>query len=246
MEKFVPCDICKDSSVEGHILSRGKNHETTIKPCKCYTKWQLKNLLPFRLAKAGLPPSFEFSIEDYIGENSKDNIKKLKEYAHNFKEYSEKSLYFFGEPRTQKTTVAFSVARILLENPIDVCYMVTMDKLTNLLSTFSNQRTGEEQSLIDYALNSDFLIIDECFAKKYANISDHQLGGLREFLKERLEVKRKATLFISNFSPTEIHKKGFTISLQDLIVRNITGGLLLFKDNVNQVKDDFDLDLLWK
>lgn len=247
MADFKSCDKCRDSDIKGHIIVPVGEGDYYVYECDCHKEWRLKELLPKRLSKSSLPLEIQFSLSDYVGKNSNGNIPKLEEYIHSFNsDYKDKTLYFYGSPRTQKTTVAFAIAGELLKTTINIQYMVTMDKLTKLLSSFENQRTESEKQRIDNITSCDLLIVDECFAKKYASISDHQLGALREFFKDRMEVHRKATILISNEHPTSIKSKGFGEAFQDLIIRNIRGRMLSFEDNVNQVKDDFDLNLLWE
>lgn len=243
MSNFKPCRRCYNSPIKGYIVTSIEG-EDVLEECNCHILWREKEALNYNLSQANIPIS-ELSLEDYVGEISLKEIDKLKKFINNFKEKGfDKSLYFYGDNGTQKTTVAQIVGKELLKQGVSVFYIPTMEQIVKNFGVFENQKTFEIFDFIEKATNSDLVIIDECFANKKAySVSDYQINQLRSYLKTRLEVNRKSTIFISNFKVDQIEEQGFSKALQSLIQRNtLKGKVLTFKDYYFIMNSEFELD----
>jgi len=84
-----------------------------------------------------------------------------------------------------------------------------MYRLIELL-TGSFERKEEYEKILNQLKKSDLLIIDESFTKDKVLLykSGYQLPFLDAFLRERLDVIKRGTLFISNKSVMNIESEG--------------------------------------
>lgn len=241
------CTRCKDSSHPGYIIHRTRGSQEEIKyPCECLTKYRKEQKLKIRLRKANLPIGvLDLTFSDYKGESSKENLNILQNYIDLFGTDSNNPyIYIWGPPGTQKTTLASIVGKELLlkfRKDFEVFYLEDMDILVRNFGSF--EVTEEVQAFRDKVLNSDVLILDEAFYKKYStSVSDHQIKNIRLVLKHRIEVANKATIFVSNISPIDIKKNGYPEAIQDLVIRNCRNNILKFQDNFMNNQNDFDIN----
>lgn len=218
--------------------------ESVLMPTKAWRQKQIDASLRSKLLSSGLPLHVSsLSFDDYIGED-RAIPEKLKKYVSQFPErYSSIHLYFWSHDNgTQKTTMAGILGKELVLKGYDVRF-VLMGSLLSLLSSFN--KDDEEDHRIQELMNCDLLIIDDSFDTKKATIykSGYQISFLDIFLRERLEVKRKATCFTSNFFIEEINEDIFGKSLKKLIHRNIIDP---FHFNVSYAERNvFDAESLW-
>lgn len=211
---------------------------------KEWAQYKLSKQRELLLKKSNLPFHVQnLTLEDYIGEDT-EKIDKLKLYLTKFdSKFNSIHLYFWShENGTQKTTTSGIVAKELLVSGHSVNF-VLMGKLMSDLSEekFDKSLTPE----INRYRNCDFLVIDDSFDKKKATIykSGFQIPFLDEFLRQRLEVDRKATCFSSNFSVDEIDEGTFGKSMKNLLRRSIKEP---FKFNSSyELRNDFDPKDLW-
>lgn len=252
MIKYVQCRNClnKNGSFapKGYILKKvlagdGKTQIEVLEECKCHIEWRKAVALEKQFNKANINPDIvKYDINTYQGTKSLDNLNRLKNFVNMYfskntpEDVREKlvsaTLYLYGPNGTQKTTLAKWFGYQFIKNKKTVYYTL-MNDLVKLLQ--KSERDEEAQAKIDKILDRDLLIIDEAFMKERVLIyhSGYQLSFIDTFLRNRLQSKKKCTVFISNIEPSKIDESVFGIGLKDLVTRNVllSTGLLLFEDN---------------
>ena len=205
---------------------------------------QTQALFESRFRASGLPVHVKnLSVRDYIGTN-RSIPRKITKYINCFdSRYNSLHLYFWShENGTQKTTMASIIGKELLKRGKMVRFIL-MGELLSLLTDLD--RKEEAQDLRSQLLESDYLVIDDAFDKRKATIyrSGYQISFLDIFLRERLEVKKKATCFTSNFSVDEIDEDVFGQSLKKLVIRSVPEPFVF--DVLYTDRNDFDPNSLW-
>jgi DNA replication protein DnaC len=226
MKDFIPCTICEDGYI---YLASG------VKKCDCLREYQRNIILESRLNKSGIPLYMkDYSITQYIGSNSIENIHKLKKYVNKFKEkYHNISLYLWSYINsTQKTTVAQWLGKELLEKNISVGF-TSMNSLVVLLQDAYYNKEGEKERVADL-LSKDFLILDESFDKEKVIIwgEKYQKNFLDNFLRTRLETFQKPICFTSNISVNDVSEI-WGNHIQALLTRHVPD-VMEFKDVSDQ------------
>lgn len=223
--KFTPCRNCYKQRVPGYFSKINDGYETLIE-CECHKTWKIKNELSIKVKSSGLSEDdLDYDVETYAGNNSLENISKLKNYISNFRDLKNEAIYFFGSNGTQKTTVAKWVGVSLLKKGYSVQYVTMKSLIDVLIASFSD--TDEESAFrkkqIDLYSNCDLLIIDEVFDKSKVTLfkSGYQIPFLDQFIRNRLDTLKKGILFISNKTIAQISAEGFGDSLQDLLERKV-------------------------
>lgn len=225
-------------------VEREVDGETFLIKTEEWKTLQDKALFEARFEASGLPFHVkELSLKDYIGTN-RAIPRKLSIYLNKFEEkFCHVHLYFWShENGTQKTTTASILGKELIEKGFSVRFIL-MGDLLSLLSSL--EKKDEVSSKRQELLECDYLVIDDSFDKKKATIyrSGFQISFLDIFLRERLEVKKKATCFTSNFSLDEIDEEVFGRSLKKLVKRSIPEP---FEFNIfYSDRNDFDPTTLW-
>jgi len=230
------CEKCN----KGYIYALDEKGEEIVYTCDCLIKFKEKKFKDIVFSKSKLPKFIKnYSLDkDYIGDDINKNLKLVKEFIKNFEEYNDISLYFYSSQRgNQKTTIAQYIMRELLYKKFDCRFMLMGDFLTIL----ENEKFKEEASnLKDELLVCDLLILDDCFDKQKNNMykSGYQLSFIDKFLRNRLEILNKSTIFTSNYSINEIESETFGINIPALLKRNIQlyKYELEFKDNIEEFK----------
>jgi len=185
----------------------------------------------------------EYTIDSYRGIDNNKNKDKINKYISKFNDkYNSVNLFFSGEPGTQKTTLAKYILCSLLRQKKNGYYIIAND----LFNTLTNSERNEEaREKLKELITKDILIIDEFDESKITLYnSDWKQKFILPFLKIRLETVRKATIFISNKLPTELGEK-FDGAIQDLIVRETSGSVLIFNDNYAKYKDNIKISSIW-
>jgi len=237
-------DEAQKKRIQKFNIVRGKEGELFYTQTKEWKAYKLDKRNEILLKKSNLPSHVKgLSLDDYIGED-KEKIEKLKLYLEKFdSKFNEIHLFFWShENGTQKTTTSGIVAKELLLTGHSVNFIL-MGKLIKDLSEEKFDKTLTP--MIDLYRNCDFLVIDDSFDKKKATIykSGFQIPFLDEFLRQRLEIERKATCFSSNFSIDEIDEEIFGKSMKNLIRRSIKDP---FKFNSSfELRNDFNPKDLW-
>jgi hypothetical protein len=183
-----------------------------------------------------------YGLDTYIGEDHFNNIQKLKKYCNEFKtNFLHIHLYLWSKINgTQKSTCAKDII-VRLARQGTKCKFVLMDRLIKTLldaerDEYAKQKVREWSTV-------DFLVIDECFAKGQITLfkSGYQISFLNTFLKERLEVFRRATCFTANV-PIEDIGQDWEPGIQSLVDRSIPTPML-FNDTI--AKTNFRNDDIW-
>jgi len=222
------CTICKGT---GEIFTGSE-----VKKCDCMKSWEKVYKLYVRCLSAGLNKSdIDYDIATYYGDTNipsavKGFITKFSTTMY------QTNIYFHGRVNTQKSTIARYIARELLRKGYTVKYVLMDELIKTLLKSHDHNVIVKEDALdktSSYS-KSDLLILDESFDNERITLykSKYQLPFLTTFLKDRLEVVKKSTIFISNKTPKDIESQGFTEALQSLIMRECFN--LEFKDSLDK------------
>lgn len=239
--KFKPCN--QNGCKNGYIITN-ENGIDAITPCQCRFNYTQNEINKLSFKEAGLPEKiWNYKITDYVGQDKNNNIMKINKFIEKFDEkYFNIHLYFLGDNGTQKSTVARYIVKELVKNGKTGKYMLVDEVLRDLTKLNDENKLINEEEM----QSADILILDEFDAEKVLVYnSGYQISFLTSFLKTRLEKMNKSTIFISNNSVTDetfIKKFGKTIS--DMISREISD-TLIFEDNYQAIKNDFDIEDLW-
>jgi len=225
-------------------IAEGEDEELFYSETKEWKSYKENKKRERVLKNSNLPSHVKnLTLDNYVG-NDTEKITKLKRYLDKFEvKFNEVHLYFWShENGTQKTTTAGIIAKELLLSGYSVNFIL-MGKLLKDLSEEKFDKTLTP--LIDKYRTCDFLVIDDAFDKKKATIykSGFQIPFLDEFLRQRLEIERKATCFSSNFSIEEIDQEVFGKSMKNLIKRSIKDPFQFISSY--ELRNDFNPNDLW-
>jgi hypothetical protein len=160
------------------------------------------------LLSAGVGEAMSYGLDTYVGEDQFNNIPKLKKYCDEFKsKYLRIHLYFWSKVNgTQKSTCAKDMIVKLAKRGVKSKF-VLMNNLDKTLVEADWDDDAKRKS--KEWLTADFLVIDECFAKGQITLfkSGYQFAFVNTFLKERLEVFRRASCFTANVPIEEIGRE---------------------------------------
>jgi hypothetical protein len=194
------------------------------------------------LQSAGAGEITPYGLDTYIGDDKFKNIPKLQKYCDEFKTiFLHIHLYLWSRINgTQKSTCARDLIVRLAGQGVKSRF-VLMDTLIKTLLEAERDDAAKQKSR-DWLL-SEFLVIDECFAKGQITLfkSGYQQAFLNTFLKERLEVFRRATCFTANV-PIEDIGQEWGPGIQSLVDRSIPTPML-FNDTV--AKTNFRNNDIW-
>ena len=231
---FYKCDKC-DSN--GFIVKNGvailcdcrKNYEVEIKSSDILLK---SGLLTENSTYDDFKKLIDYSFDDYKGKDENGNIKRIKKYVDEFdrsdKPFKNMHFYIWGGQGTQKSYTLKGMLTKLACKGKSVYYTF----LKNLISLIiESDRDENAKSKLNYIMNVDVLVIDE-FEEKRANLwaSGYTENTLITWLKDRLEVIRKSTFFISNDSIETMKQSKFGELYGDLLDRETKFGRFEFTD----------------
>ena len=231
---FYKCDKC-DSN--GFIVKNGvailcdcrKNYEVEIKSSDILLK---SGLLTENSTYDDFKKLIDYSFDDYKGKDENGNIKRIKKYVDEFdrsdKPFKNMHFYIWGGQGTQKSYTLKGMLTKLACKGKSVYYTF----LKNLISLIiESDRDENAKSKLNYIMNVDVLVIDE-FEEKRANLwaSGYKENTLITWLKDRLEVIRKSTFFISNDSIETMKQSKFGELYGDLLDRETKFGRFDFTD----------------
>lgn len=241
MSKFIPCRLCanKEGPSPGYYFVK-QNGVQFVQECECHALWAQQKQLSRALKNANIWQTL-YNKNSYVGNESRENLEHLQKYIDKFEDkFSDKAVYFYGGNGTQKTTIAMWVAQQLILKGVDVYYTLMETLTTSLLPDFNNP-SSDKVSIADRAKNAELLIVDEAFDRSKQTLykSGYHIPFIDKFIRERIDVFKKATIFISNKDPQSISEQGYGDSLQSLITRNVKESTLTFKDvyiqNINVI-----------
>jgi len=243
VQKFIPCDKCKDTRSPGYKFSKDEDGNEKVSRCDCWKKYQQTILLQHKLINANIPiKTMKYDINSYVGSDVHNNLKAIRNYINKFDKYNGWHLYFYGTYGTQKSTLLRYIGKELLLRKKTVYYVLADELIKELI------RADREEDIRDKwtnILQYDLLIIDEMSEDK---ITTYQSGWQRKFilpfLKKRLELYNKNVIFASN-SPYDNIGTFFEGAIQDLIRREVKAQLT-FEDNYEEESKAFDASSLWE
>lgn len=251
--KYIQCRTCSKKpgpkGMLGFYYITLSNGQQGIMECTCHKKYVQEEVLRINSEKSGIW-YVDYDVSQYVGTKSLANVEKLKAFVSRFKEpkFSSSVLYLYGPNGTQKTTLAQWMGLNLLRDKVSVRYLL-MQHLITLLKDKDFETDEAVLDEIEALKNIDCLIIDEAFNPTSVTLykSGYQLPFLVQFLKDRVESRRKGVVFVSNKAPTEISKSGFGDTVESFIVRNTVpqGSNLLFEDNVMATQASFNIEKLF-
>ena len=238
MKKFIPCRNCprKDNITPlGYYYSEKNGYQILIE-CDCHKKWRKEK--DFEVSCEISSINKNYSFDSYLGDKSKTHLMCLMNFALNFKNFVDKKvmIYLYGPNGTQKTSIAMAAGKEIIKQGYKVQYILMNNLITTIIENtgpFNNEEEPKSFALYERCKECDLLIIDESFDKSKVTLykSGYQIPFLDSFLRERLEVNNKNTMFISNTRPSQIAGAGYEKSLQDLVERNTKSTFLEFYDN---------------
>lgn len=219
--------------------------EEEAKKCECLKAFQKKVKFNMLLGRSGLSVGDKRPFEEYSGEKSAENIKNLikflVDYPNGFRK--EASFYLWSSLNgTQKTTIAKNILITLLEKGYSGKFIL-FGEFVNLL--LSKERDEEARKEVEFLQKCDVLVLDDCFMKSKVTIfnSGYQFSFIDQFLRKRLEIDKKNTIFTSNVPIEKIESEGFTKDVQSLLHRliSVRGGEMSFDDRLRfAIKNMFD------
>lgn len=239
MNEFIPCNKCSN----GYIINV---KDGVAKKCSCLKLFQQKSKINIELERANIK-DFNLTFEDYVGKKSCSNIYKLKQYCEKNELKTNSHLYFYGSNGTQKTTVAKIILKEYILQGKSAKFILMSDLLDILTDVFSSSPTRESE--LEHLRNVDILVIDDAFDNKKVTMykSGYQLSFIDRFIRTRIEVIKKNTIFTSNVAINDIVKNGFTSDIENLLQRSIVirGGYFLFEDVYISEENNVDIKSLW-
>jgi len=218
------CSICGGS---GYLKSR----DGSMTRCECRVQLQSEARLTTLSIEANLPNYPSWSPDMYTGTKSVDNMRKIRLFVDQFDtKFKTISMYWLGGNSTQKTTSAHWIAVELLKKGKSVQYVTMQNLVKDLMEGESFSKTVD----VSKYYNADFLIIDESFDPTKVTLfkSKFQIPFLDSFVRERVEIRRRSTLFISNVGIEQVDM--FSTSLRALVERCTVGSVFTFEDRFVQ------------
>ena len=230
----IKCDKC-DSN--GFIVG-----ESSAVKCKCRKQYEYELSASNILLQSGLLTEnstyedfkklINYSFDDYKGKDENGNIKRIKKYVDEFdrsdKPFKNMHFYIWGGQGTQKSyTLKGMLAKLACKGK-SVYYTFTKDLIDLIIDS---DRIEESQKKLDYIMNVDVILLDEMKSDRCALWhSQFKENSLIIWVKNRLEVVRKSTWFISNDSIEQMQSGAFGNLFGDLIDRETKFGRFEFKD----------------
>lgn len=228
---------CEKCDANGFIVG-----ESSAIKCSCRVKYEQELKISDVLSRSGLlnenstyedfKKLIDFDWSNYRGKDENGNLKKLQKFVDEFdsdkKPFKHLHCYVWGGQGTQKSYTLKGMLTKLACKGKSVYYTF----LKNLISLIiESDRDENVKSKLNYIMNVDVLVIDE-FEEKRANLwaSGYKENTLITWLKDRLEVIRKSTFFISNDSVEAMKQSKFGELYGDLLDRETKFGRFEFTD----------------
>lgn len=228
---------CEKCNKDGFITS-----ENSATKCDCRKKYEYELSASNILLQSGLLTEnstyedfkklINYSFDDYKGKDENRNIKRIKKYVDEFdnpnKPFRNMHFYIWGGQGTQKSYTLKGVISKLACMGKSVYYIFTKDLIDLIIDS---DRDENSQSKLNYIMNVDVLVLDEFEESRCALWkSQFKENSLIVWIKNRLEIIRKSTWFISNDSISEMQSSAFGNLFGDLIKRECKFGTFEFTD----------------
>lgn len=247
------CDKC---DANGFIVG-----ESSATKCSCRVKFEQELQTSDILCKSGLlteSSNYEdfkklvnFDWSNYRGEDENGNLKKLQKFVDEFdsdkKPFKHLHCYVWGTQGTQKSYTMKGVLTKLATKGKSVYYIFTKD-LINLIIDSDRDETAKKK--LDYIMNVDCLVLDEFDTQRIASWkSNYKENILLVPLKNRMEITRKSTWIISNYSIEEQKESSFGELYYDLLKRETCYGQFHFTDkyfdNLSKEEIEKTMQSIW-
>lgn len=235
MKDFESCGKCND----GYIINK-----ESVSKCNCRKEYETDLRLYNKMLGSGLINNNSsdidydilknYSLKNYSGKDNNGNIPKLEKFIDNFKDKEKpfRHLHFYvhGEQGCQKSFTFRGICCLLAKQGFNTYFIFAKDLIT-LIS--DSERNEESQKKLDYLMGVDFLVIDEWNEKRLGlyTTSQYKETIAIVWVKERLEIARKSTVFLSNSPIAEIKGGKLGDLYGDLIDRETRYAQLYFNDN---------------
>lgn len=215
-----------------------------------------------------------FDWSDYRGKDENGNLKKLQKFVDDFDkvkykevphdsvddkgnvirtEYTKISVespfkhlhcYVYGEQGTQKSYTIKGMLTKLACKGKSVFYIFTKDLIAIINDS---ERNEESQKLLDYILNVDVLVLEEFNEERCALWqSGYKEKNLIIWIKNRLEIIRKSTWFVTNDTIERLKEGKFGELFGDLIDRETRFGRFHFTDRYVDNLDEKEIENMMK
>ena len=246
----VKCTNCDNN---GFITKDG-----VASKCKCRQQYEYELKASDILCKSGLLTEFstyedfkkliDFDWSDYRGKDENGNLKKLQKFVDEFdsneKPFRHLHCYVYGEQGTQKSYTIKGMLSKLACKGKSVYYIFTKDLITIINDS---ERNEESQKLLDYILNVDVLVLEEFNEERCALWqSGYKEKNLIIWIKNRLEIIRKSTWFVTNDTIERLKEGKFGELFGDLIDRETRFGRFHFTDRYVDNLDEKEIENMMK
>ena len=247
---------CEKCDSNGFIVG-----ESSAVKCSCRVKFEQELQASDILCRSGLLTEsstyedfkklIDYSFDDYHGKDEQGNIRRLKKFVDEFdnpnKPFKNLHCYVYGNQGTQKSYTLKGMLARLACNGKSVCYIFTKDLIDLIIDS---DRDENAQSKLNYIMNVDVLVLDEFEESRCALWkSQFKENSLIIWIKNRLEIIRKSTFFVSNDSIEQMKSGAFGNLFGDLIERETKFGRFEFVDkyfdNIPKEKLEEVFDSIW-
>lgn len=207
-----------------------------------YQKFFIKKRYEIFLKKSDIPPFYyNISWDDYVGEESRIEMYKVKKFSENIDdpEYKYKHLYLWGSNSTQKTAIGVNVLKDSIRKGLMVKFVLAGTLINKLMKSQGFSYYEDIENYLNELKLLDILLIDDAFSTSKSlmwNNSENKniiIAAWDEFIRSFLASDTKL-IFTSNTNPELIHKD-FGEDLQKLIKRNCF--CYHFKDSVQETRE---------
>lgn len=213
------CPICRDT---GYVDGR---------KCRCFRQAESDLFFAEQPIRAKLKTdNFEnFRLDFYESEKSDEDTESPREHMEDILDYSEgyvgtfgmnsENLLILGATGTGKTFLSHCIAGALIEKGFAVV-LLSADELFRILADHALRRDGDDEGAYRFAMESDFLVIDDLGTEVNNTMSNSQLFSC---IEKRIQTGRP-TLISTNLSLKEI-RDNYT----DRVVSRIIGSYRILK-----------------
>jgi DNA replication protein DnaC len=225
------------------LYQKDEDGDTYAIPNPEYEKHLLKTKYQLHLQCSLIPTYYwEIEFENYQGDKTTPNYKKILHYAQNLKleKYKNVNLYLHGPSSTQKTALAVNILKEGIKQGYKVRFVLAGVLIDTLMKIQGFKFDLDIDNFIKDLKSADLLVIDDAFdvnkTLMWKNSDNKNIiisewdTFLRSFLSSNSRI-----IFTSNFAP-EVIKQYFGDSLFQLIDRNCVA--LQLNDSIKDYKKE--------
>lgn len=182
-----------------------------------------KLLLQDKFKQAQIPNEYlNLNWNDYVGENSKETIDKLKIFAQKINKENSINLYLWSiKPSSQKTAVATYILKTYIEKGF-LCKFVPATKIINAMLKVQGYSDDEEANQFLSGLdNCDVIVIDDAYNALTSlefKTSKLIVCAWDEFLRQK--IRDGIQIIITSNNSVQYILDKFGENLYDLVERN--------------------------